>query len=209
MATAYKTLQTSQRPLTIRDFESFPDDGNRYEIMGGLLSVSPSPTLQHQRIAGRIYAALERYFDEIGGGEAFPAPVDVELSMHDIVEPDVVVVLDANASVKRTKRIVGAPDVVVEVISPSSELRDRARKAALYAMSGVREYWLVDPGTRTFDVLTLQGSDYTKLAQPLGLARSQVLEGFEIDLERLFREPSSGADVKSKRKAAENDRAGV
>jgi Uma2 family endonuclease len=191
MATAYKTLQTSQRPLTIRDFESFPDDGNRYEIMGGLLSVSPSPTLQHQRIVLRIALALQRYFEEVHIGEVFIAPVDVELSMYDVVEPDVVVVLDANASVKQTKRIVGAPDVVVEVISPSSELRDRARKAALYAMNGVREYWLVDSNTRTFDVLILHGSDYTRLAQPMGSVASQVLEGFEIDLERLFRAPTS------------------
>jgi len=191
MATAYKTLQTSQRPLTIRDFESFPDDGNRYEIMGGLLSVSPSPTLQHQRIVLRIALALQRYFEEVHIGEVFIAPVDVELSMYDIVEPDVVVVLDANASVKQTKRIVGAPDVVVEVISPSSELRDRARKAALYAMNGVLEYSLVDPSTRMFDVLALQGSDYTRLDQPAGSVRSHVLEGFELDLELLFRAPTS------------------
>lgn len=79
MAVADKTLQTSQCPLTVRGFESFSDDGNRYEIMGGLLSVSLSPTLEHQRIAGRMYAALERYFDKAGGGEALPAPVDVEL----------------------------------------------------------------------------------------------------------------------------------
>jgi Uma2 family endonuclease len=193
MAIAYKTLQTSQRPLTIRDFESFPDDGNRYEILGGLLSVSPAPTLEHQRIVLRIAVALQRYFEEVPSGEVFVAPIDVELSMYDIVEPDVVVVLDANASVKQTKRIVGAPDVVVEVISPSSELHDRARKAALYAMNGVREYWLVDPGTKTFDVLALRDSDYEKLAQPTGVAQSQVIEGLEIDLKRLFRE--SGAEA--------------
>jgi Uma2 family endonuclease len=193
MAIAYKTLQTSQRPLTIRDFESFPNDGNRYEILGGLLSVSPAPTLEHQRIVLRIAFALQRYFEEVPSGEVFVAPIDVELSMYDIVEPDVVVVLDANASVKQTKRIVGAPDVVVEVISPSSELRDRARKAALYAMNGVREYWLVDPGTKTFDVLALRDSDYEKLAQPTGVAQSQVIEGLEIDLKRLFRE--SGAEA--------------
>jgi Uma2 family endonuclease len=193
MAIAYKTLQTSQRPLTIRDFESFPDDGNRYEILGGLLSVSPAPTLEHQRIVLRIAFALQCYFEEVPSGEVFVAPIDVELSMYDIVEPDVVVVLDANASVKQTKRIVGAPDVVVEVISPSSELRDRARKAALYAMNGVREYWLVDPGTKTFDVLALRDSDYEKLAQPTGVAQSQVIEGLEIDLKRLFRE--SGAEA--------------
>jgi Uma2 family endonuclease len=196
MAIAYKTLQTSQRPLTIRDFESFPDDGNRYEILGGLLSVSPAPTLEHQRIVLRIAVALQRYFEEVPSGEVFVAPIDVELSMYDIVEPDVVVVLDANASVKQTKRIVGAPDVVVEVISPSSELRDRARKAALYAMNGVREYWLVDPGTKTFDVLALRDSDYEKLAQPTGVAQSQVIKGLEIDLKRLFRE--SGAEASAR-----------
>jgi Uma2 family endonuclease len=144
----------------------------------------------------RIAVALQRYFEEVPSGEVFVAPIDVELSMYDIVEPDVVVVLDANASVKQTKRIVGAPDVVVEVISPSSELRDRARKAALYAMNGVREYWLVDPGTKTFDVLALRDSDYEKLAQPPGVAQSQVIEGLEIDLKRLFRE--SGAEASAR-----------
>ena len=115
MAIAYQTLQASERPLTVRDYASSPDDGNRYEIIGGELSVSASPTLEHQRIAGRIFVALERYFEETRTGEAFFAPIDVELSNFDVVEPDVVVVLDANASVKHEKRIVGAPDIVVEI----------------------------------------------------------------------------------------------
>lgn len=189
MATTVQPLQTSQRPLTIEDFESFPDDGNRYEIMGGMLSVSPSPTLRHQRIVGRIYAALQQYFDEIGTGEVFVSPLDVEFSNFDVVEPDVVVVLDANASIKHEHRIVGAPDVVVEVISPSSAMRDRVRKAALYAMNGVQEYWLVDPANETFDMLSLHRPDYVALAQSNKMIRSQLLAGFELDLERLFRGP--------------------
>lgn len=189
MATVSRVLQTSQRPLTIEDFESFPDDGNRYEIMGGMLSMSPSPTLKHQRIVGRIYAALQQYFDEAGTGEAFVAPLDVEFSNFDVVEPDVVVVLDSNASVKHEHRIVGAPDVVVEVISSSSAMRDRVRKAALYAMNGVQEYWLVDPENETFDLLSLHRPDYVALAQPDRVIRSQMLAGFELDLERLFRGP--------------------
>lgn len=191
MATAYKTLQTSERPLTVRDYDSIPDDGNRYEIMGGELSVSPSPTLDHQRIVLGVAFELERFFRERPIGEVFVAPIDVEFSNFDIVEPDVVVVLDANASVKHQKRIVGAPDIVVEVISPSSAMRDRVRKGALYAMNGVREYWLVDPGNRTFEVLTLQQPDYVPVEQSAGSIRSQVLEGFELDLERLFRPPTS------------------
>ena len=191
MATASETFQTSQRPLTIRDFESFPDDGNRYEIIGGELSVSPSPTLEHQRIVTRIVAAVERFFEDSPLGEVFPAPIDVELSNFDIVEPDVVVVLDANASVKREKRIVGAPDIVVEIISPSSAMRDRVRKGALYAMNGVREYWLVDPGTRTFEVFALRPPDYVPVEQAAGSIRSPLLDGFELDLERLFRAPTS------------------
>ena len=189
MSTASYSLQTSQRPLTIEDFESFPDDGNRYEIIGGLLSVSPSPTLEHQRIVGRIFTTLERYFEQTGTGEVFVAPVDVELSNFDVVQPDVAVVLNTNASVKQELRIVGAPDVVVEVISPSSAMRDRVRKAALYAMNSVQEYWLVDPASDSFDMLALQRPGYIALAQPAGLVRSRALEGFEIDLTRLFRRP--------------------
>jgi Uma2 family endonuclease len=193
MAIAYQTLQASERPLTVRDYDSFPDDGNRYEIIGGELSVSRSPTLDHQRIVGHIYAAHERYFEETGTGEAFSAPLDVELSNFDVVEPDEVVVLDANVSVKREKRIVGAPDIVVEVISSSSAMRDRVRKGALYAMNRVREYWLVDSEKRTFDVLALRPPDYVPVEQPAGSIRSRVLDGFELDLERLFRAPTSKA----------------
>lgn len=190
MTTASHTLQTLDRPLTVADFELLPDDGNRYEIIGGLLSVSPSPTLDHQRIVGRIYLELGRYFDETETGEAFLAPVDVELSNFDVVEPDIAVVLNENASVKQGKRIVGAPDIVVEVISPSSGKRDRVSKSALYAMNGVQEYWLVDPEKGTFSVLTLERPNYIERTQPEGRVQSDVLDGFEIDLERLFRAPA-------------------
>ena len=191
MATAYQTLQTAERPLTVRDYDSFPDDGNRYEIIGGELSVSLSPTLEHQRIVLGVVFELERFFRERPIGEVFVAPLDVELSNFDVVEPDVVVVLDANASVKREKRIVGAPDIVVEVISPSSAMQDRVRKGALYAMNGVREYWLVDPGNRTFDILALRPPEYVPVEQSAWSIRSRVLDGFELDLAHLFRAPTS------------------
>lgn len=205
MATTHQLLQTSQRPLTVADFESFPDDGNRYEIMGGMLSVSPAPTLDHQRIALRIAAALELYFDDVRTGEVFIAPVDVELSNFDVIEPDVVVVLDANASIKHKRRIVGAPDIVVEVISPSSAKRDRVRKAALYAINGVREYWLVDPERNMFEVLALRRGNYTALRQPEGFVQSQVLDGFQIELARLFRAPTAGTRTTSESDEPDDD----
>lgn len=195
MATAARSLQTSERPLTIEDFESFPDDGNSYEIIGGLLAVTPASTLEHQRIVGRLFAALARYFDDRGGGEAFLSPVDVELSTFDVVEPDIVVVLDENAPVKHVRRIVGAPDLVIEVISLSSSLRDRVQKAALYALNGVKEYRLVDTVTRTVVVQSLRSGTYETQEQRAGLAHSRLLEGFEMDLERLFRGPTASASM--------------
>lgn len=187
MATTFKPRQTLERPLTIADYESFSDDGNRYEIIGGRLFMSPAPLVEHQRIISRLVIAIGQFLG--GKGEVFTAPIDVQFSDFDVVQPDIVVVLKQNAQIIEKARIVGAPDLVVEVISPSSLMRDRVEKAALYARNGVSEYWLVDPVPRTFDMLALHHPGYAVVEQSGGTMRSRILDGFEIDLEQLFQPP--------------------
>ena len=132
--------------LTYEDYLQFPEDESRHEIIDGDHYVSAAPFVPHQRILKRLMVQLYRKFEETGLGEVLPAPVAVVLSRTDVVEPDLVVVPDEHASMIRRERIEGAPDLVVEILSPSTAYRDRGLKLDLYRKSGVGEYWIVDPG---------------------------------------------------------------
>jgi Uma2 family endonuclease len=128
--------------LDYGDLAHTPDDGKRYELLEGALYVTPAPSPQHQRISKRLQRQLEAYFEERGLGEVFNAPVDVILSPHDVVEPDLVVVL--NEAQVSERAIEGAPVLAIEILSPSTRDRDRNVKARRYAALGVDHYWIVD-----------------------------------------------------------------
>ncbi|MDD5578382.1 MAG: Uma2 family endonuclease [Methylobacter sp.] len=127
---------------TVADYMSWPDD-ERLELIGGrIFDMSPAPTIKHQSITGEFYSQLKQ---KLKGKSCIPfiAPVDVVLSAKDVVQPDVLVVCD---SAKITeKNIQGAPDLIVEVLSPRTALKDMREKKSLYERSGVREYVVIDP----------------------------------------------------------------
>lgn len=188
MASTHQILQTSQRPLTAEDFESFPDDGNRYEIIGGQLIVSPSPTYPHQRASMKLGNAIDSYLTREGMGEIVAAPMDVLLSSNDVVQPDLLVVLNERSAIIQHGRVVGAPDLVVEILSPSSIETDFLRKSKLYEQAGVREYWIVNPEGETVSVQTLEGDRYL-LTGEYGrddTLRSTVIDGFDLELATIF-----------------------
>jgi Uma2 family endonuclease len=135
--------------LTYEDFCALPDDGRRYEILDGDLYMSPSPATLHQRVVGNLYAILREHVRRHGLGEVFIAPYDVVLGTHDIVEPDVIFVSRARAAIVTEKNIQGPPDLLIEVVSPSTAERDTRDKRNLYARCGVDHYWLVDPESRS------------------------------------------------------------
>ncbi len=182
-----------QRPLDADDLMAFPDDGKRYEIIGGQLVVSPSPSTRHQRISNRLNRALEAFLESTGTGEVFYAPLDVRLSFYDVVQPDLLVVLNDRREIIQEQGIVGPPNLVVEILSPSSKMTDRVDKAALYARSGVEEYWIVDPIDET---MTVYGLDGDRFAPSATLERNDdlysiVLAGFVLDLDTIFSEPTA------------------
>lgn len=148
------------RPLTAEDLRTLPDDGNRYEIIGGQLFVSPSPTSRHQVVLTQLTTWLNLHVIQSELGRVIVAPMDVHLSVNDVVQPDLLVVLNENKEIIRAHGIVGAPDLVVEILSPSTMTADFIRKAKLYALHGVREYWIVDPIGQTVIVQTLDGDRY-------------------------------------------------
>ena len=117
--------------------------------------MSPSPSEAHQSVCGNIYADLRAFVREWRLGKVYIAPFDVELSPGTVVQPDVLVVLEHRREIITPTRIVGAPDLVVEVASPGTQTHDRSRKLIAYAEAGVPECWLADPDAEVVELLVL------------------------------------------------------
>ncbi len=152
-------LKSKLRPRkTAADFMDLPE-GTLAELIDGELFMSPAPKTRHQKTVGELFFALQSYVRSTASGEVFVAPFDVHLPTGDIVEPDIVFVAKPNLGIIQDW-IRGAPDLLVEVLSPTSIERDRIIKHRLYAQNGVREYWIVDPEARAIEVFSLAGTLY-------------------------------------------------
>ena len=150
-----------QGEWTYAHYAALPEDGQRYEVLDGVLYMSPAPNLWHQDVALEIASFLRIHVKLTGLGNVFISPVDVELAPRSVVQPDVVVVLRANAAILHyDSRIIGSPDLVIEIASPSTARHDRQRKRSLYARTGISEYWLIDPVRQTLEILVLEGAAY-------------------------------------------------
>ena len=137
------STQPAVRRWTYDEFARLPNDGNRYEVIGGELYVTPAPTPLHQKIVTRLIAALDGFCDTHGLGEVF-APIDVLFGEGDYLTPDLVFVALDRMAIVSDRAAEAAPDLVVEVLSPTTAMRDRGIKRERYARFGVIEYWIVD-----------------------------------------------------------------
>ena len=174
-------------PLTVADYERLPDDGRRYELLDGELIEMAAPTIFHQAVLSEYNDLLKHHVRQYRLGKALFSPIDVELSRLNVVQPDLIFVSTANSHVLTGKRVVGAPDLVVEATSPESRVRDMVRKRDKYQHAGVREYWLIDTKARTHTTWTLEGRYYVEIpADEDGKAQSIVLPDLMIDVAALF-----------------------
>jgi Uma2 family endonuclease len=180
--------------LTYDDFVLFPDDGKLHELIDGEHYVTPSPNVRHQQIQGDLFARLWNYLEAHPIGRVFSSPLDVVFSRFDVVEPDIVFLSHERANNVLTKaNLQGAPELVIEIGSPSTRQRDETIKRHLYERSGVSEYWVVDP---EIDVVRA----YTRTAdgafeRPIELSReagdvltTDLLPGLDLPLVRIFRD---------------------
>ena len=131
--------------LSYDDYCLLPNNRKRYEIIDGRLFVTPSPRTAHQKVVTNLCYFLADFIKKEELGEVYVAPFDVVLSRFDIVEPDVLYISKARATILTEKNVQGAPDLVVEVLSESTAEIDRTTKLKLYARFGVQEYWIIDP----------------------------------------------------------------
>ena len=146
--------------FTYKDYKSLPEsETNRYELMGGELITVPSPNFKHQSISGNLEFILREFIQKKNLGTIIYAPLDVHLG-DNVIQPDILFVSRERSYVITEEEVRGAPDLVIEILSPATAQRDRTYKRTLYAQYGVQEYWIVDPEEKIIEVLTLKEKGY-------------------------------------------------
>ena len=181
---------SSGAKLTYDDYLLFPDDGKRHELIDGEHYVTPAPILRHQAILGRLHWLITTYLKREPRGWVFFAPVDVILTRFDVVEPDLLYVSRERCPDLPKDAMRAAPDLGVEVGSPTTRKRDETIKRTLYEREGVIEYWIVDP---EIDVVRVYRRKEDRFERPVELAlaagdvlTTALLPGLELPLSEIF-----------------------
>ncbi len=173
--------------FTYEDYLNTPED-KRYELIDGDLFMTPAPGELHQRVSILLGSKLFQFTLENSLGRVYVAPFDVVLSDMDVVQPDLLFVSNERIRIITPENVQGAPDLVVEILSPSTATRDTTFKRVLYARHGVREYWIVDTQEETITVL-LSGDRGLEAAEVYGAGEtltSATLHGFKLNIDDVF-----------------------
>jgi Uma2 family endonuclease len=178
----------SATKLTYADYVRFPEDGLRHEIIDGEHYVTPSPATRHQRIVRNLLYLIQSHLETHATGEVFCAPFDTLLSEFDIVVPDLIYLSNERSRFLTSQNLQGPPDLVIEILSPSTRSRDRRLKHALYERAGVTEYWVVDP---ELDLVEIYRCSAGRFEPPVHVGGSSVLTtpllpGLELPLDRVL-----------------------
>jgi Uma2 family endonuclease len=174
--------------LTIEDFRALPAGPPWYQLVEGELVAAPSLSSYHQDIAGNLYHLLRNHLARHNLGKVFAGPLDVYLSDHDVVQPDVLFVAADRLGIIADDGLHGAPDLAIEVVSPSNAQLDKTVKRRLYARAGVREFWLVDPQLKQVHVyqFAVNPAKPVRIVDEDESFTSPVLPGFEIAASDVF-----------------------
>lgn len=178
-----------QGEWTYEDYARLPNDQWRYEIIKGELRMAPAPRTRHQEVGFNLKLSLGQFVQANQLGKVYDAPIDVILSDNltdtDLaapVQPDILFIAQDRLDIVQDKFIAGAPDLIIEILSPSNWLDDRRDKFMVYEAAGVREYWIVDPDHCSVEVFVLHNGQYTQVGRyaPGDTIHSDVVAGFAI-----------------------------
>ncbi len=186
-------MEATQRKLTYREFREMEFDDNDnfwYELINGELVRKQPLTITHQRISGEIEYLLMTYVKKTKAGFVFHALLDVVLDDNNAYHPDIFFIKKDRSFILDEKEevVIGSPDLVIEILSKSTASDDKGDKKDNYEKYGVKEYWLVDPRTKSFEIYTLVEDRFklTSYFEETGTLKSTVLEGFEMEIEKVF-----------------------
>jgi Uma2 family endonuclease len=172
--------------MTVKDYMALPQE-HGVELIEGEFVMSPTPEIRHQRLVFNLCAASKAYVDRTRRGEFIVSPMDVILSEEIVLQPDLLFVSPERSHIVRD-RVFGAPDLVIEILSPSTTDRDRFVKRGIYARFGVREYWIIDGAARTVEVLTLKDGRFELLGifEENDRLSTPVLPDLDLDLTAIW-----------------------
>jgi Uma2 family endonuclease len=150
-----------QTRMTAKEFLALPESNQPVELIHGEVIMSPTPTPSHQRVVGDVFFFVKQ-MAKAHGGQAFVAPLDVYLDEENVVQPDVLWIAPDSRCTVGDSCLNGAPDLVIEVLSPSTARRDKTVKFRLYEKHGVREYWMVDPAAQYVEVWQAEAGKFAQ-----------------------------------------------
>lgn len=182
----------SNSKVSVSEFREmlFDDDDNYYyEIINGEMIQKSAPTPLHQRISRKLVVILDRFIAEKKSGEVFQSPVDIYLDEYNKPQPDLVFVSNEMKTIVTNDGIMGIPELIIEIVSPTSVIRDRIEKKNLYERMLVQEFWIVDPQYAAIEIYTIQNNRYELLSAATtfeGELKSALFEGLTINLKDVF-----------------------
>lgn len=183
-----EVLELKSDIWTYQDYLELPSDGKVYQIIEGGLYMVPAPTTYHQKVSINLASIIWNYVKKINWGEIYDAPIDVILSTTDIVQPDIIGISKERLSIVKEKGIFGTPDLVIEILSPSTWPLDLKLKKGLYERYGIQEYWLVYPEEKKVQCFLMKGGKYHLLGTYFKNEEVEVatIAGLRIDLKEVF-----------------------
>ncbi len=179
----------AEKPIRAADFiEMEVEEGYIYELINGEIVKRGAPNTQHQVVSGKLYRIFSDFIEKRKLGEILYAPVDVFFDEYNTPQPDLLFVSKKRKEIITQEGIQGAPDLIIEILSPSTMKHDRGDKMKLYKKYQVREYWIVDPKNQSIEVYHHQNDDYelTSFAVEKGEITSSVLKGFMLEVKQVF-----------------------
>jgi Uma2 family endonuclease len=180
-------LAVKERKHTIRDYQTLPE-GSPFQLVGGELVKTPAPNPRHQIISAKLFKRISNFVDREAIGITLYSPIDVYLDDGNAFQPDIVVILNENKGIIKDDGIYGPPDIVIEILSPSTAYYDLKKKFKVYEKAGVTEYWIVDPEVNTIEIYANEEKRFILKAnsEEQGKVESAVLNGFKLTVAEVF-----------------------
>ena len=176
-----------EKRISVNYYKLLPE-GAPYQLIEGELVMTPAPNPRHQIILGRLFRTISEFVEEKKAGIVLISPIDLYLDDENAFQPDLVYLSEERKAIIKKDGIYGAPDIVIEILSPSTAHYDLREKFKVYERTGVREYWIVDPDMKTVEVYINDGGAFSLKykVEVKGEVGSTVLENFKIKLEEIF-----------------------
>ena len=184
---ARKITVPQKENYTYADYAMLPE-GAPYQLIGGKLVMTPAPTTFHQIILVRLMEKLLLFTAKEKSGQVLVSPVDVYFEEKETYQPDIIFIAKDRLQIIEREKIKGAPDLIIEILSPSTGYYDLKKKAAVYARHRVKEYWIVDPEDYSIEVHQEAAGKYQlkQRVEQKGEAKSLLLDGFAVEAEEIF-----------------------